>query len=113
MCKNQSYSFKALIFSGDRLVDSLEFETKETTKVLNEKTMKTLFEKLYKKYFPLDKLEELVNYSFNDNMFTNFSKELCQLSREVSYDVKSDSKLFSEFELEDLNINISLEYFYN
>ena len=33
MYKNQSYSFKALIFFGDSLVDSLEFETKETTKV--------------------------------------------------------------------------------
>lgn len=107
-----SYSFKALIFSGDRLLDSLEFETKNVKKELSEATMKSLFEKLYKKYLPEDTQEHLIDYAFNDNMQTNFSGNFATLSKEVSYYLDKNSSFYQSMDIEDLNINLSLEYFY-
>lgn len=112
MIKNNCYLFQALIFTGDTLIDTFCFEQTEVQNVLNETKMKILFEKLLKKYLPEEKEDYLVNYSFNDNMPTNFPTGFCDSSKEISYDLTKYSPFFKNFVIEDLNITLSLEYFY-
>ena len=110
--KQNNYVFKVLIFSGDNLIEVLDYEKGCIKNILTEREMKNLFNVLFNKHFTTN-FYELEKYSFNENMPTNFKQDQFQYSNEVSYYLNSKSKLFSDLNIEEPHINFSLEYFHN
>lgn len=108
----QNIVFKALVFSGDQLVDVIIFDSIYVDKTLSELEMNKMFSTFLKKYFSNTGIDNLDNLVFDKDLTTNMEKTI--YSQEISGYLKSGSKDLERFKhIEYPYINLVLEQFYN